>query len=314
MRQRFPWGILYPVSGLSFADRLLSLRRYRVGRLLDIPVPSKPRADYTLVTLVSQRDLLMGKAGMASAVMQAEALPRMLVVCDKSTTPGEVRAFFGSLASCCEFQDVETIAARCENAGMSALAVFCRRHVFGCKLAANALESSGGRVLYADGDILWYGAPERLMEKYHALPIYGAHDYRKSYDEVFLGGLSAADRALLAGEPSVNAGLSIFNKPLSSLEQFDHWCGLAAGTSDLNHFTEQTIVALLVKRFGGVISSRDVEMVTGSAEEANDESARSPIARHYVTPGRRKFWPEARKLLVAGLAATESPRVPAMKV
>jgi hypothetical protein len=296
MTLRFPFGALNFLSGLSLSQRRLMLARFYAVRKSSKVRLQSGSANFKLLMLISKRDLLAAQVSLASIKKYAQEMPKLVIACDSSLSAKEAAQALTVTPDDVRFLTAEEVANFFEKTNRKNLAWLCRSHVFGYKLAACIMQSLDSRVLYADTDILWHADPALLMDKCGAeFPLFACIDYQPSYDLDLIGLLKEPFHKTLDTDPYINAGLAVFNSPLADNEFLSQVLSSIPQHFKMGHFTEQTILALMAKEFGKIISGNDVAVV--QADKFNGATPRANFASHFVTPVREYFWHEAARIL-----------------
>lgn len=300
MKLPFPLGVANPFTKVSISERHLMLARfYAVWKSAQMILPPD-QANYQLVMLVSKNDLPAAQVSLASARKHARKMPAIHIACDTSL-PISVAKDALPMAAGVNFWTVEAVARQLQDQGHTHLAQLCTRHVFGYKLAVCAMLSIKGRVLYADTDILWRANPLDLIEKNTDLPLYASSDYQASYDNNLIKILPRHLTGGIDSAPFVNAGLFIMNVPLAGHPVLLEILAGLPPQFALGHFTEQTIVAILAKKLGGIMSRSEVEVLQPGEFDGRSRrisrANQAKFASHFVTPVRKYFWHEAAGVL-----------------
>lgn len=238
----------------------------------------------------------MTKTSLYSLLRSSSALPKLVVACDESLAEDELKDTLNFWPGDMECLHREGVANYWHNRGNDGIAIFCRRHIFGYKLAACLMMAVKGRVLYVDADVLWFRDPTSFMDMYKRLPLYGTTDIYPSYNDNTLGFLPDALSACLMKPPFVNAGLAIYNREIHEISRFVRYLDAVLLESPVHRFSEQGLVAALVKQSGEVIPNEIICM------DHNENSVFLPsfrskqwFARHYISRSdlRAQFWVDA---------------------
>ena len=301
MTLRFPFGALNFLSGLSVSERRLMLSRYHaVSKSSKVRIRSGG-ANFKLLMLISKHDILAAQVSLASMEKCAKNMPQVVIACDSTLSAPEAAQALVTNGHDVSFLNVDTVADFFEKTDRKKLAWLCRSHVFGYKLAACIMQSLDSRVLYADSDILWHADPSELMDKYNVtFPLFCSVDYQPSYDQNLMDILDHPLREMLGTHPFINAGLAIFNMPLADNDFLGGVLSDIPQHFTMGHFTEQTILALMAKQLGQLISKHDVEVIQSDSLDDRLKRPDVPKARfasHFVRPVREYFWHEAARML-----------------
>jgi hypothetical protein len=291
---RFPLYIFNPRNSASLRLRYSSFCHYRLSRRRIPGLAPRPEADFAYLTLTCRQDILMTQLSLKSLWRTAHRLPSLAVAHDETLAGAEVLqslSFWPGPVGCI---DRAGTAAFHERNGAPFLAEFCRRHVFGFKLAACLRLAAEHRVFYADSDVLWLHDIGALMSRCGQKPLYAAVDCGPSYDFELAGRLGEARRNRLLTPPHINAGVALFNRALPELNTYDADLASLLANGPISQFSEQTLVALLVQDIGGTFGEEDVRVTEDRLTAPSPSFRHHPwIARHYISPVRAQYWIDA---------------------
>jgi hypothetical protein len=146
-----------------------------------------------------------------------------------------------------------------------------------------------GWKLFLDSDILFFGEPKWMAEWLRApfQPVF-MRDFQNSYGYP----LPVLEEILGQSMPEmVNTGLCGLCSEAIDWEQLEQWAAKLRAAAGINHFSEQCLTAMLLRRIGGVAAPRDY-LIWPSAEESKQPSA---VMHHYVAESRAWYhifgWP-----------------------
>lgn len=292
---RFPLNVFNPFNNADLRWRLSIISNYLLTKFSFQPIPNKPIAKFSYITLVCRADLLMTRLSILSLASVSRRLPSLIIACDDTLTVEDAASAFSFWPGPIKFLKRAHVAEEVkECSGM--LAEFARRHIFGYKLACCFMEAKKGRVLYADGDVLWFRDIYLLMEQCITLPLYATTDIAPSYNIALLGKLPEDLGEGLAESPYLNAGVAVYNRAIPGFGDFSRYLQHALAEEPIHRFSEQSLIAAIVKRHGGVIPNDAIAMRSANrfAFQASYRG-RQWFARHYVSvPAiRMQFWIDA---------------------
>lgn len=233
----------------------------------------------------------MTRASLASLLKHAKKLPTIVLAFDESLStetlqdslsdwPGEMVCW--SREDTSRFHDAQ---------GESGLAEFCRRDIFGFKLAACKRASQNSRTLYCDADVLWFHDCGRLMKKHADRPLYGSTDLGKSVDDETVSLLSPDSQHLVLQEPRVCAGFAIYNTPIEFSEEITQVIETLIAKECIGRLAEQTLVGLMVRERGELIDFERVPMLRPiSAKFGQDHISEDTFACHYPGELKTQLW------------------------
>jgi hypothetical protein len=256
-------------------------------------VPSKPNAGFTYLTLACIDDLLMTRCSLYTLARSSSALPRLVVACDESLPEKVLKDSLDFWPSEIICLNREVVSNFWRMRADQQIADFCMRHIFGYKIAACLMLAVDSRVLYSDGDVLWFRDPVNLMGIHGEFPLYGSSDIYASYHHNLLGKLPGSLPEDLKNRPFINAGVAIYNRDLHEIDRFRQYLDAVLSEDPVHRFSEQGLVAALVVQIGGVISSETVCMDHEESSLCLPSFRSKPwVARHYISRPdlRAQFW------------------------
>jgi hypothetical protein len=176
----------------------------------------------------------------------------------------------------------------------TALVSFAEKNPMGLKLAAILqVLDSGKPVIYCDTDVIWYDDPYPVVKQYierDDFELAMSEDFQPAYDAALIekAGLQTLDQS-----PFFCAGiLLIKNLTARSAAILERLLMIAAQES--NHFSEQTIFALLNRESGNIALDKNKFLLkTEDQFEIKPRSLPDVTARHYIGPVRHLFWRDA---------------------
>jgi hypothetical protein len=257
---------------------------------------AKSPASFSYLTLACRADLLMTQLSLYSLARHSAALPRLVVAHDETLSEPAVRKALAFWPASFECLSREAVALYWESIDGGLLARFCRKHIFGYKLAACLKCCRERRVLYADADVLWFRDASGLMRECVSLPLYATTDIYDSYNHGLLDTLPAPLASSLRERPYVNAGVAIYNRDLPEIALFRSYVSAALAEDPVHRFSEQGLVAALAKQMGGVIPNNVVCMDHEDRFVFRSSfGGQSWYARHYISRPdlRSQFWIDA---------------------
>lgn len=219
--------------------------------------------------------------------------PKLIVGCDDSVSVQMASAFYRSWPGGVDAFAISDVAQWHRQRGDEIMARFCKAHVFGFKhcLCLMALEMNRQPVLYSDSDVLWFRDPAQLFAKYSSLSVFGSVDCGLSYNHSLLADFPEF-KALLADGWGINAGFAIFNDRPSYGSKENFFIERVLEEKPVHFFSEQTLFAILVKKYGGVIAKDDV-VISESRSLFPSWISKKWYARHYVSSVREQIWSDA---------------------
>lgn len=290
----FPYNVFNPFNNADLHWRFSQTFRYLcAGKTLE-KIPSKPLADFTYSTLACRRDLPLAQTSIYTLGVQAERLPSLLVAIDESLSSEEIREALYFWPYNIEIVTRQHVALASEKPNNNLIAEFCRKHIFGYKLALCLNTAKSSRHIYADTDVLWHGDVCKLMQKYNSQPIYAGIDSTPSYDPQLVEKILELYKIDLLHPPFVNAGLAIYNNCSDLEEIIEPLLTNTVAQPSIHEFAEQSVVAALVKKIGNVMSPLDIEVSCNNMTLCQPSfKGKTWIARHYIRPVRSQFWLDA---------------------
>jgi hypothetical protein len=247
--------------------------------------------EFQYLTLTCHRDLLMTRVSLASLARKATRLPKLIIAHDESLTTDEARSYFSDWPEEVDFYSRLATEHHFEEIGEPHIAEFCRRHIFGFKLAACLLASENGRVLYSDADVLWFGDCFELMTCRNSMPLYGSSDLGFSFDQQLVGRLPAPLQESIYESPGVCAGFAIYNSKIIQQPLLHVLTRAILDEQLIGRFAEQTIVAALVCLIGEKLPGDFVRMLpTDFAKLRSSHQNTVAFACHYPDSLRPQFW------------------------
>jgi len=260
-----------------------------------LPVPryrTAPEAPFVFITMAGAGLLDMLREQLASICCSWSVRPRLVICSDGSVPPSAIErslAWWRGPKEVMVWQDSQAWARR---EGFERVAAFCESEPVGKKLAFALHQSSRfPDCVWSDADCLWFrdlAKPSGAEDAWFA----ACRDYQPAYDRGFPGFTAAMD----IRPPFVNSGVMWFHgHPLTNAKVRDSLGDLPA---EVNHFTEQTWVALNVMRHGFPLF--ETEQIYCSQDDQKSLRlsfmGRPWSARHYVGPVRHVFWRDALAL------------------
>jgi hypothetical protein len=295
-KHRFPWHIFHPKNLQSPARRLADVCRYWALKSPCVLTSTgkEQTKEFCILLLVCARDIAMARISLKSMLTHCSRIPKLIVAHDQSLTSQEAVAFFADWSGDIEFFSQSETAEILEKCGETALATFCRRHIFGYKLAACVRSSINHRTLYSDADVLWFGDCNALMAKYSHACVLGSADLGPAVDDAVVKMFDPAISQLVLQQPRVCAGFAIYNVSMLQNSMIKEITGKIVLESEIGRLAEQTVVGALARTEGGVISLDDVQMIAPNHARFVDSFRGLPrFARHYPDIVRTQFWLDA---------------------
>jgi hypothetical protein len=287
-------NVINPFNNANLAWRTSTLFQHLLAQKKFKLLPSKPPANFAYLTLMCRRDLLMTQLSLLSLARVCTKLPSLIVAHDESLVAQEVREALSFWPQPIKCLDCPTVASYHQVKGLEQLAIFCKRHIFGFKLAACLYAVNTGQLLYADADVLWFKDPEPLVTSHTDKVVWGAEDCHPSYDPDLLRYLPEDQVQLLSKKPFVNAGFALYNQLFLNAIQLQTYTEVILKNDPIHEFSEQTLVAIHAKTEGGILTSEEVcvscEYTTNIYPSF---SGKNWFARHYIRPVRQQFWIDA---------------------
>lgn len=290
----FPWWTFNPQNSASLAIRWSTIAKYIINR------DGFPRFQYrpldgrfSFATIVRKEDLKMSGISLKSCNKYGTTAPKLIVGCDDSVSVQTVREFYRSWPGGLDALAISDVASWHRQNGDEKMAQFCEAHIFGFKhsLCLMVLERDRKPVLYSDSDVLWFRDPGHLVTKYTAYPIFGSIDCGLSYNHSLLAKFPEF-KSLLADHFGINAGFAIFNDRPNYGQQEIEFIERVLEEKPVHFFSEQTLFAILVKKYGGVIAKDDV-VISESRSLFPSWISKNWYARHYVSSVREQIWSDA---------------------
>lgn len=289
---KFPRHILNPRNSQSLAVRVAHLSRYLAFKR----PPGFPKScgvqsgTLTYLTLTCANDLLMTRVSLSSLLRHASEVPRLIVAYDESLTHESIQEAFSDWPGNIETYSRQDTFAFFSDAGKQSLAEFSDSHIFGYKFAACVRAATNGRLVYADGDILWFGDVVELSSRYRELPIYPSSDRWNSIDPRVKGFLPPEIWGQISTIPSTCAGFMIWNNAAAVLDSVQEPLSSFLQTHCPERFTEQTFVGVAAVLCGANIPLADVDMICPGTATLGNRGGEPPFAGHYPTVNRPQFW------------------------
>jgi len=279
----------------SLAYRLPILYRHLIGMTVAFrkKYPAKAETDtYHLVILTGSTQLNMLNVCLKSIYDNFKQLPHIYIITDQAlSAPTCKKAIHWFPESNVTVIDALTCIAYHEKKGNHLIKQFALKNPMGLKLAAILqVVDLGKPALYSDTDVIWYNDPIANLVKFLDIPHFHlalSADFQAAYDNNLIDNCNLTE---LNKEPYFCAGILFVNKLTEKYYSvIDNL--LPAVIQKSNHFSEQTIFALLNKQGGNFCLDKNRFLI-----ELNDRLDFFPlknkevIARHYIGPIRHLFW------------------------
>lgn len=292
--RRFPWWSLNPRNSATTELRWSII----AGFLLSSSRPPKfqyrsSTNRFALVSIVRKVDLAMSAMSLKSFNKIGKTAPKLILGCDDSLNSECAQEFYGAWPGGVDAYSVSDVAQWHRLNGDDLLARFCEAHVFGFKhcLCLMAMKRSQLPILYSDSDVLWFRDPATLLSKYCSRAFFGSVDCGMSYNFALLEKFREYKK-LLSNGPGINAGFAIFNEPPFYSVQENEFIEALLKETPVHFFSEQTLFAILVKKYGGIISDGDVN-ISEKRSVLPSWIFQPWYARHYVSSVREQIWSDA---------------------
>ncbi len=292
--RRFPFWTLNPKNSAKLDFRWSKMAEFILNRA-EKPKFKRRRFNksFSLSILVRKKDLAMSAISLKSFNKKGNTAPKLIVGCDDSLTVECALNFYHSWPGGVEAYSISDVAQWHRQKGDEIMARFCEAHVFGFKhcLCLMALEINRQPVLYSDSDVLWFRDPAQLVAKYSYQSVFGSIDCGLSYNHFLLANFPEY-KALLADGCGINAGFAIFNDCPNYGPQEVSFIQRVLEQKPAHFFSEQTLLAILTKKQGGVIAEDDV-VISESRSFFPSWISKKWYARHYVSSVREQIWSDA---------------------
>jgi len=272
---------------------MLARYRRRVLEQQHLSAPDKPAADFTLLSIIGQKQLELLQISLWSIGQAWTKLPPLRVVSDGSLEPDQITTALKWWPQPVEALRWEPIAQAQADRGRPALLKLATGNVLARKLCAILHSAELGPTLFCDSDVLWFRGPPPLPQDSVALKL--AEDFMPSFDaELF----NAAGAGEFRHKPYLNTGVVFARGDLHAAAGL--WSILPWAAEHPQYFTEQTLLAYACKRLDGDHWTR--QQIFLSIEDAVHPWAdrsyfRTALARHYVGDVRHWFWRDALQLI-----------------
>jgi hypothetical protein len=290
----FPWWTFNPQNSASLAIRWSTIAKYILNRDGFLRFEHRPLdGRFSFATIVRKEDLKMSGISLKSCNKHGTTAPKLIVGCDDSVSVQTASAFYRSWPGGVDAFAISDVAQWHRHKGDEIMARFCEAHVFGFKhcLCLMALEMNRQPVLYSDSDVLWFRDPAQLVAKYCSQSVFGSIDCGLSYNHSLLADFPEY-KALLADGCGINAGFAIFNDCPKYGPQEVSFIQRVLEQKPAHFFSEQTLLAILTKKQGGVIAEDDV-VISESRSLFPSWISKKWYARHYVSSVREQIWSDA---------------------
>ncbi|MDB4902151.1 MAG: hypothetical protein JWQ63_1432 [Mucilaginibacter sp.] len=279
----------------SLAYRLPILYNYfiRLTFILEKKYPAiKENDTYNLVILCGSAQLNMLNVCLKSIYNNFKQLPHIYVITDQSLSAFACKkAIHWFPENNITVIDALNCLAYHEEKGNHLVKQFALKNPMGLKLAAILQVINLGKpILYSDTDVIWYNDPIADLANFLNIQQFNlalSVDFQAAYDNNLIDNCNLTE---LNKEPYFCAGILFINKLIekhySAIENL-----LPAVIRKSDHFSEQTIFALLNKQSGNFCLDKNKFII-----ELNDRLNFFPtknkeiIARHYIGPVRHLFW------------------------
>jgi hypothetical protein len=154
-----------------------------------------------------------------------------------------------------------------------------------------------GNRLFVDSDVLFYRNPVLLRDWFRTgtRPIYML-DYQDSY------GYSAATLQQAYGKPMpqrVNSGITGFDSAAIDWEKLEFWAQILFNAEGVNHFSEQTLTAMLMGEMNGEALPTKEYIISPDRTEIQQPQG---VMHHYVVPSRTWYYIDAIPAFVKRVA------------
>jgi hypothetical protein len=279
----------------SLAYRLPVLYKYLIG--LNTAFRKKHPAItennvYNLVMLSGSTQLNMLNVCLKSVYNNFKQLPHIYVITDQSLSASACKkGIHWFPESNVTVIDALTCIAYHEDKGNHLIKQFASKNPMGLKLAAILQVIDVGKpVLYSDTDVIWYDDPIAYLSAFLNVPHFYlalSVDFQPAYDH---GLINKYNLTVLNEEPYFCAGISFINKLTEEHYQTIENL-LPAVIQQSNHFSEQTMLALLNKQSGTFcLDKNKFTMELNDALNFLPAKKKQITARHYIGPVRHLFW------------------------
>lgn len=241
--------------------------------------------------LICRRDLTMARASLVSLLQHASFLPELRLAIDESLTDDCVNEEFADWPGrliCYTRRETEAFH---KAMGRDHLAEFCRRDIFGYKMAACLRSAADHHTLYSDADVLWFGDCNVLMRGISEYPICGTADLGESVDSRVVSLMAASDQKLVLQTPRICAGMAVYQSGFELHEETQSVMRRFLADPEIGRLAEQTLINLEVRRHGHMIPSEKIRMVHPTSLVARTTASRDQtLACHYPGKLKQQFW------------------------
>lgn len=280
---------------LAYRQRVGERYRRRVLNGRSWTAPTKPSADFTLLSLVGAKQLELLQTSLWSIGQAWTALPNLRVVSDGSIDPSQISTALRWWPQPVEALRWETIAQAHTDRGRPLLQTLANDNLLARKLCAILYSAELGPTLFCDSDLLWFrGSPPRPAD---AVALKLAEDFMPSFDADLF---TAAGCEPFRHRPYLNSGVVFAAGDVFSAAHLGDVLPWAA--EHPKYFTEQTLLAYACKKLGGDHWTR--QQIHLTVDDAvvpfgDRDYLHTALARHYVGDVRHWFWRDVWHLLRA---------------
>lgn len=277
----------------QFRRRMLARYRRRVLDRQPFSAPAKPPADFTLLSIIGQKQLELLQLSLWSIGRAWTKLPALRVVSDGSLDPAAILKSLQWWPHPVESVRWETIAQSMADRGRPDLQKLASGNMLARKLCAILDSAERHPTLFCDSDILWFRGPPPMPDGEVALKL--SEDLLPAFDaELFY----AAGFPEFSQKPFLNTGVVFARGDLYNAASL--WQILPWACEHPQYFTEQTLLSYVCKRLEGDHWLR--QQIYLSTDDATDpwgdrSYMATALARHYVGDVRHWFWRDGLYLL-----------------
>jgi hypothetical protein len=267
-------------------------RRLAAKRLRYPACPPKERLPIHFLAFTNAGYLDLLTENLWSLYHSWPRLPELRIVGDRGSSEAEFRSALKWWPDGWEFVPYETVEAAFSSQGRQWLTQLGRGHMMWRKASVVLYSALRGPSLYVDSDFLWRAQPHFVQGLDFKRPcILGSTDINANYSQQLL---DSENRDILS-PPFTCAGLLYVNGWPWPEEALRQWV-VRAG-SDPDYFSEQTMMAGLVRRYGQNIPLDDVFLSNADAFGLAPTMGPSTWAgRHYTNTVRHHFFRDAMLL------------------
>lgn len=268
---------------------------YRKRILGSIPVNCSPESDFTVHTLVGERDILNALWALKTFYHFSGLRPKLFVHGDGSLSEGSIELLSTHFKNSTVIKRLDADSQMPSFLqGYKHLSDFRAKRNFHCvlKLLDILRFSSSENILVLDSDVLFFNSPEQIKTSINRGQPFYNRDYKCSYVK---GAKSFASEQKIKLKTQVNAGLMFLNKQfyleqLGFMDTFFRKIVAYPAPSNINVY-EQTLHAILMSKCDATSLDARYQISKRGIDD-------STVTHHFVNDGsRNRFYTDGLKRL-----------------